>query len=483
MQIHASSRSRSRLRCDICVIGAGSAGLTVAAGAAQMGARTVLVEAGRMGGDCLNTGCVPSKALIAAAKVAQSLQAANRFTTQPSAANFEFRKVHAYVRGAIAKIAPHDSVEHFTALGCTVIKSQAHFLDRRTLEAGDRQIRARRFVIATGNRPAVPPIAGIADLPYFTNENLFENSSLPAHLLIIGAGPIGCEMAQAHRRLGSEVTVLDLGPILPKDDPEAAAAIRRVFQDEGIDLVERARITRAEARNSGVALALSGNGGERWIEGSHLLIATGRRPNLDDLRLDAAGVRYGKKGVEVDGRLRTTNRRIFAAGDVVGSYQFTHLAGYHATIVLRNALFHLPARVDLRVLPWVTFTDPELAQVGLTEAHARDIHGGGVRILRADFSDNGRAQTDDAAVGFLKVIAARRGKVLGATMVGPHAGELIQLWGFAIAQGLTIAATAKMIAPYPTLGEINRQAAGKFYAPILFGPRTRLLVRLLGLFG
>ncbi len=406
-----------------------------------------------------------------------------RFGAGVPALDVEFPKVHAYVHGVIDKIAPHDSVERFTALGCTVIKARARFVDGQTVAADGRRIRARRFVIATGSRAAVPPIAGLAEVAYFTNETLFDNSVLPDHLVIIGAGPIGCEMGQAHRRLGSKVTLLDLGPLLPKDDPEAAAVIRRAFVNEGIAVAENVRILRVEKREGGVALALAGDTGERWIEGSHLLIATGRRPNVEDLGLDDAGVRYSAKGVEVDARLRTSNTRIFAAGDVIGGYQFTHLAGYHAGIVLRNALFRLPAKADIRALPWVTYTDPELAQVGLTEVRARQVHGNGIRVLRAGFSDNDRAQAEGATEGFLKAVVSKRGQVLGATIVGPHAGELIQTWVLAIGCGLKIGALANMMAPYPTLGEISKRAAGGFYTPTLFSRRTRALVRFLGRFG
>lgn len=479
----ATDNSSGITKTDICVIGAGPAGLSVAAGAAQMGARTVLIEVDRMGGDCLNTGCVPSKSLLAAAQAVHAAQAARRFAPGVLTPAVDLTKVHAYVHDVINTIAPHDSIERFTGLGCTVIKARARFLDERTIEAGSNRIRARRFVIATGSRAALPPIPGLAGVPYFTNETLFDNTLLPGHLLIIGAGPIGCEMAQAYHRLGSRVTVLDLGPLLPKDDPEAAAVVRQAFLTEGIAIAEGVRILRLERRERGLALVLSTDEGERAIEGSNLLVAAGRRPNVDDLGLDKARVRYSAKGIEVDARLRTSNKRIFAAGDVVGSYQFTHLASHHAGIVLRNALFRLPARINIRALPWVTFTDPELAQVGLTEAQAHQAHGSGIRVLRADFSGNDRAHTHGTTEGFLKVVVSTRGHVLGATIVGPHAGELIQSWVLAISRNLKIGALANMIAPYPTFGEINKQVAGSFYTPTLFSRRTKALVRFLGMFG
>lgn len=471
------------IKADICVIGGGSAGLSVAAGAAQMGARTVLIEANRMGGDCLNTGCVPSKSLLAAAKSAQAMRGAGRFGLGGVEPRVDFSAVHDHVHRVIDAIAPHDSIERFTALGCTVLHARARFIDGRTLEAGGQRVQARRFVVATGSRAGVPPIPGLDQVPYFTNETLFDNTTLPAHLVIVGAGPIGCEMAQAHRRLGAKVTMLDLGPMLPKDDPDAVATVRNAFIREGIVLSEGVKILGVEKYVDGIAVTIADDAGERRIEGSHLLIAAGRRPNVEGLGLESAGVRYSAKGIDVDARLRTSNKRIFAAGDVTGGYQFTHLAGYHAGIVLRNALFRLPARTDLRALPWVTYTDPELAQVGLTEAQAHAIHGGDVRILRADFTGNDRAQAEGTTDGFVKAMVSARGKILGVTIVGPHAGEVIQPWVLAMAQGLKIGALASMIAPYPTLGEINRRVAGGFYTPSLFSPRTRALVRFLGIFG
>ncbi len=472
------------IAADICIIGAGSAGLSVAAGAAQLGARTVLIEADRMGGDCLNTGCVPSKSLLAAAKAAQGVRKAAQFGiavgSEPIA---NFPKVHDYVHDVIAGIAPHDSVERFTGLGCTVLKGHARFRDTRTVEAGGRTIRARRFVVATGSRPSVPPIPGLQEVPYFTNETIFENEVLPEHLVIIGAGPIGCEMAQAHRRLGAKVTALDIGPMLPKDDPRAVAVVRRQFLEEGIDTLERVKLMRLEKRGSGFAALVATSLGERWLEGSHLLIATGRKPNVENLGLEAAGVRYSSKGIEVDARLRTSNKHIYAAGDVAGGYQFTHVASYHAGIVLRNALFRLPAKCKTNAIPCVTYTDPELAQVGLLESEARELHGDGIRVLHTEFAENDRARTEGSTAGFLQAVLSKRGRVLGATIVGPHAGELILPWVLAISKSLKMGDLAGLIVPYPTLSEITKRAAGSYFTPTLFSPRTRMLVRFLGAFG
>ncbi len=470
----------TELTADLCVIGAGSAGLSVAAGAAQMGARTVLIEAHRMGGDCLNTGCVPSKALLAAAKAAQAVRDAGRFGVGRQAPDIDFPAVRRHVRGTIAAIAPHDSEERFRALGCVVLREHARFLDRSTVLAGNTLVRARRFVVATGSRAEVPDVPGIDRLPYLTNETIFDIAELPRHLLVVGGGPIGCEMAQAFRRLGAEVTLVQRDRILPKDDGEAAEVVRRSLAADGVTVLERIGIASAEPVGTDISLTLTD--GRRLI-GSHLLVAAGRRANVEGLGLEEAGVHITGKGVAVDDRLRTSNPRIFAAGDVAGGPQFTHWAGYHAGIVIRNALFRLPARVSQRTLPRVTYTDPELAQVGLTEAQARDRHGDRIRVLSAAFADNDRARAEGHGEGFAKAVTDRRGRILGATIVGSQAGELIQSWAVAMAGGLKIGTLAGMIAPYPTLGEISKRVAGAFYTPTLFGPRTRWLVRLLARLG
>lgn len=477
------SAPQRRLEADICIIGAGSGGLNVAAGAAQMGARTVLIESGRMGGDCLNTGCVPSKALIAAAGVAHAARTASPFGVIVPEPKIDFCGVHDHVHAVIDAIAPHDSVERFTQLGCSVLQAKARFLDRNTVEADGRIVRARRFVIATGSRAAVPPIPGLDQVPYFTNETLFDNKKPLDHLIIIGGGPIGIEMAQAHARLGVDVTVVDLGPILPKDDPDAVDVLRAVLRGEGVEIVERVKVSGVSRSGDGIAVTLQDDQGEWRILGSHLLIATGRRPNIEELGLESAGVDQNKQGIAVDERLRTSNPHIYAIGDVIGGYQFTHVAGYHAGVVLRNALFRLPAKVDLRALPWVTYTDPELAQVGMTETQARKTHGDRITILRSVLAENDRAQAERALAGFIKVIVGARGQILGATILGRGAGELVLPWVLAISQRLKIGAMANLIAPYPTLSEISKRAAGSYYTPTLFSGRTRWLVRMLGWLG
>lgn len=472
------------LEVDICVIGAGSGGLSVAAGAAQMGAKTALFERGKMGGDCLNYGCVPSKALLAAGHAAANYSHSGVFGVEGGPARVAFDKVNDHVQGVIAAIAPHDSVDRFEGLGVQVIQQAALFTGPGEVTGADgTRVRARRFVIATGSSPAAPPISGLDAVDYLTNETVFSLRACPDHLIIVGGGPIGLEMAQAHRRLGARVTVLEAFKIMGPDDRELAAVVQARLVEEGVEILEGAAVQQVEKTATGVAATVEYEGAERRIEGSHLLVAAGRSPNLDGLDLEAAGIEYSRKGIEVDDRLRTSNKKIFAVGDVASRYQFTHVAGYHAGIVIRNALFRQPAKVKYNAVPWVTYTDPELANVGLTEAAAREQHGDAVRVVTASFAENDRARAEDRTEGFIKVVTGRRGRILGAGIVGHHAGELLQPWILAISQNMKIGAMAGIIAPYPTMGEINKRAAGNYYTPSLFSARTRWIVRFLARFG
>ena len=471
-----------RIKADICVIGAGSGGLSVAAGAAQMGARTVLIERDEMGGDCLNTGCVPSKALLAAGKQAHRFGTGGPFGIAPAKPGIDFAKVHDHVHGVIAAIAPNDSVARFEALGVTVLKEHGRFRDGSTVIAGNAEITARRFVIATGSRPFVPPIEGLDKVPYHTNETIFRNTACPAHLVILGGGPIGMEMAQAHRRLGAKVTVLETQRAFGRDDPELSAIVLAGLRREGIEILEEVKILSVAGTEGAVKVRFSDKEGERTVEGSHLLVATGRRANVEGLDLEKAGVDYTEKGLRLDDRLRTTNKRIFGVGDVAGGPQFTHVAGYHAGIVIRNALFRVPARADHSAIPHVTYTDPELAHVGLTEAEVRQ-KGLTLNVLRWHLAENDRAQAEHETEGVIKVVTDNHARVLGATIVAPNAGDLILPWVLAKSQALKLSAMASVVAPYPTLSEISKRAAGSYYTPTLFSAKTKMLVRFLGLFG
>ena len=471
-----------QIDADLCIVGGGSGGLSVAAGAAQMGANCVLVEKGKMGGECLNTGCVPSKSLLAAGHAANAVSEAGRFGVKASPPGVDFAAVNAHVHDVIAGIAPHDSVERFEELGVTVLQEAGRFTGPRELRAGDTLVRARRFVIATGSSPLVPPIPGIDRVSYLTNETVFDLKQAPARLIVIGGGPVGLEMAQAHRRLGCEVAVVEALNILNMDDPELVDVVRRRLVGEGIVLHEGAKVTGVAPEGAAIRVTLERQGATTQIEGSHLLVAVGRAANVEGLGLAEAGVAHTPRGIEVDARLRTTNKKIFAIGDVAGGYKFTHVAGYHAGIVIRNALFRLPAKADHSAVPWVTFTAPELAHVGLSAA-AADAAGMTPTILRAPFAEIDRARTERTEEGLVKAVVGARGRVLGASIVGAHAGELILPWVLAVQGKLRVKDLASVIAPYPTLSEATKRAAGGYFTPSLFSRRTRAMVRALAWLG
>ncbi|MEC9243753.1 MAG: FAD-dependent oxidoreductase [Pseudomonadota bacterium] len=468
---------------DICVIGAGSGGLSVAAAAAAFGVPVVLVERGKMGGDCLNYGCVPSKALIAAGKQAHLMQGGAAFGIAPAEAEVNFRQVMKHVEATIAAIAPNDSVERFTALGVQVIQEEARFKDGRTVIAGDYEIRPRRFVIATGSSPLVPPIQGVEDVPYLTNETVFSQSRRPAHLIVVGGGPIGMELAQAHRRLGSEVTVVEALAALGKDDPELTAFALRNIRSEGVNVLEHTKVTQVGKRGrSGVRVHVEDAEGTRSIDGSHLLIAAGRTPNTASLELDRAGIQHDRRGIKVSDKLRTSNRRVYAIGDVAGGLQFTHVAGYHAGLVIRALLFRLPAREDRNIIPWATYTDPEIAHVGLNEDEARKSHRK-ISILRWPYSENDRAQAERKTEGLIKLVTDRKGRILGASIAGANAGEMINFWALAISRKLGVRDIAGYVSPYPTMTEIGKRAAITYFTETTRKPLVRAVVRFLRRFG
>jgi pyruvate/2-oxoglutarate dehydrogenase complex dihydrolipoamide dehydrogenase (E3) component len=469
------AREVGELKVDLCAIGAGSGGLSLAAAAAQLGVSVALVERHKMGGDCLNYGCVPSKALIASARRAHLMRTASQFGILPVNPTMSYKGVHDHIHGVIAAIAPNDSVERFTGLGVRVIKGAGQFVSRDTLLVDDLRIKARHFVIATGSAPALPAIAGLDGVPYFTNETIFDNREQIDHLVIIGGGPIGLELAQAYRRLGSRVTVLEAMKALGKDDPELSQVVLKRLRAEGVDVREGALIERVSGGVRLIDVHILEQGVAGVVQGTHLLLAAGRSANVAGLNLEAAGVKYDRRGIQVSKGLVTSNSRIFAIGDVIGGPQFTHVASYHAGIVLRRALFRVPATVDNDIIPWVTFTDPELAQVGLTEDQARSRFGR-VRVFRWPYHENDRAQIERATEGFVKVVTDAKGKIVGAAIVGEHAGELIQMWSLALSQRLNIRAMTQWISPYPTLSEINRRAGFGYYATAAASPLVRKLV-------
>ena len=462
---------------DLAVIGAGAAGLSVTAVAAQLGLKVALIERDRMGGDCLNTGCVPSKALLAAAHAAQSARSAGKFGIRLPEPAIDWDAVRAHVTGTIAAIAPMDSEARFHALGATVLRGEARFLDPDTLGIDSRRLTARRIVIAAGSRAAVPLIPGLDAVPHLTNETLFALAQPPAHLLVLGGGPLGLEMATAHAGLGCRVTLIEAGRIAAREDPELADGLRRAVTAQGVTVIEGASVTAVEP---GPTLVLADG---RRLPGSHLLIAAGRRPNLEGLALEAGNVRAGPAGIATDRGLRSlTNRRVFAIGDIadpvgIGPRAFTHVGAYHASIVIRRALFRLPARLDYAALPRVIYTSPELAQVGLTEAEARQA-GHRVTLLRAPLAENDRAVAEGETAGLVKLVLAGN-RVLGAGILAPHAGEMIGQWTLAIARRIPPAALVGLIVPYPTLAEAAKRALTGLFAPRLFAARTKSLVKVL----
>jgi pyruvate/2-oxoglutarate dehydrogenase complex dihydrolipoamide dehydrogenase (E3) component len=464
---------------DLCVIGAGSGGLSVVAAAAAMGVSVVLVEKGAMGGDCLNFGCVPSKALIAAGHVAQTMREAGRFGIRAVEPLVDLGKTMDHVRSVIAEIAPNDSESRFTAMNVQVIRAAGRFTGPDTLEADGKTIRARRFVVATGSSPALPSVPGLEQVRVLTNETIFSLDRMPTRLVVLGGGPIGLELAQAFRRLGCDVVVLELGKALSHEDPEFTDIVTTRLVREGVVLREGVRVARVESRGEGVRLYLEGG---ETIDGSHLLAAAGRRANVEGMGLDAAGVRFGPKGIEVGRDLRSSNRRIYAVGDVAGGAQFTHAANYHAGLVVRATLFRLRVRVQPHLIPHVTFTDPQIAVAGLSEAEARKSHGK-IRLLRWPFADNDRARTGRETTGHVKVVLARNGTILGVGIVGADAGELIAMWQLAITQRLKIGAIAGVVLPYPTLAEASKRAAITAFTPVLSNKWLRRLLGVLRKFG
>ena len=466
------------INTDICVIGAGSGGLSVAAAASQMGARTVLIEKGRMGGDCLNFGCIPSKSLISSGRVAACIRQAQQFGIIADEPRVDFDRVHDHIHDVISSIAPLDSVERFRALGVDVIQAPARFLSPHEIATDGKRITAKKFVVATGSSPLIPPIPGLDTVPYWTNETVFDNRERPEHVVVIGGGPIGLELAQAFRNLGCEVSVVEMFAPLAREDAELVNIVTTVLRRSGIAIHSDTKVVSVGNRDDGIIVEAEKNGEKSRVEGTHLIVAAGRKPNIEGLGLDQAGIRHSPKGIEVDARLRTSNRRVFAIGDVAGGLQFTHVANYHAGIVIRNALFRIPAKVDYFAIPRATFTDPELAQVGMSEDEARQRHRH-IRVLRWPMAENDRAHTERHGDGFVKAITTKRGRILGAAIVAERAGDLIQPWVLAVSQGLKISALAGMVVAYPTLSEVNKRAAGSYFAPLLFGRRTRRMVRFL----
>ena len=449
-------------RFDVIVIGGGSAGLVTAAGSAGIGARPALIERDRLGGECLWTGCVPSKALLACAKLAAHASSGARFGIDATV-RVDFARAMQWVHGARTRIEPNDSPERFRRLGVEVVQGTARFTRARVVEVDGRQLTARRIVVATGSRPAVPPVRGLDDVPYLTNESIFEIAERPAHLVVLGGGPIGLELAQAFVRLGSRVTVVESSStLLSMEEPELVESLSARLVSEGVDLHLGAKAVEANRTPGGVSLTLESAGGRRVVEGSHLLVATGRVSRTETLDLASAGVAVGERGIIVDEHLRTTADGVWACGDVVGGPRFTHVADYQARLVVRNAFFPLKAKADYTAIPWVTYTDPELAHVGLTERDARMRYGSDVRVFTRSFSDVDRAIAEGETEGMVKIVTRGNGALLGGHILAAGAGDMIGEIALALKHGLGINSLASLVHPYPTMPEAIRQAAEGF---------------------
>lgn len=470
---------KKKIYCDFCVIGAGSGGLSFAAGAVQMGASVVLLEADKMGGDCLNYGCVPSKAIIAASKIGYKAKKSDEFGWFIDIAKLDYKKVHNHIHDVIKEIAPHDSVERFEKLGVTVIKEAGRFTSPKRVETKSHIVKAKRYIIATGSKAFIPPIKGLDSAPYLTNETIFELKTLPKHLVIIGGGPIGIEMAQAYRRLGSEVTILEAFTALPKDDQELTSRLKDILVKERISINERVNIVSVEKYRTGVKITYKNiNEVKHVITASHLLVSAGRRPNVKSLGLDSAKIGYTDRGINVNKKLKTTNHRVFAIGDITGGYQFTHVAGYHAGLAIRNGIFGLGLQVSTKAIPWVTYTDPELAHVGYTEKDLQD-RNIKYQMHKLDFTENDRAIAEKRTEGMIKLLVSPRGYILGCSILGLNAGEMIYPWVIAIQNDLKLSAITNSIAPYPTLNDISKRVAGNYYKDKIFSPLMKSIVRFL----
>lgn len=457
---------------DVIVIGGGAAGLTAAGGCALFGLKVALIEAHEMGGECLNNGCVPSKALITAAKRAAE-GGKDALGVALAAPEVSWAGVHKHIHDAIAHIAPHDSPERFEEMGCEVIRDWATITGRHSVEVDGRELRAPRIVIATGSRPAVPPIEGLDGVPYLTNENLFDLGELPAHLVIVGGGVIGVEMAQSFRRLGSQVTVINPGPLMGRDDPEAVEVVTARLAAEGVTFVDG----KADKVSGSIgAIKLQVSDGQE-IAGTHLLIAVGRTPNISKLGLESAGIETNRNGIIVDARRRSSVKSIYAIGDCRDGPRLTHVSGYEGSNVALEITLGIPAKVDWAALPWCTYVEPELAQIGLTEVGARKKFGDKITVIREGFDHNERAIAEGATEGFLKVIFKGK-KVLGATIVGKNAGELLLPWSQTISGKSSSFAMGSAIISYPTRSEISKAAAFAAWEPTVFGSVPKKWARL-----
>lgn len=470
------------VECDICILGGGSAGVQVAVAAAALGKRVVLVEKHKLGGESLNYGCIPSKALIEAAKRAHAMRSAWAFGLAPVEPQVDFEALQSHVSDVIDRVGLNSSAPRLAGLGVRVIVAAGRFISKSAVQAGEVRIAAERFVIATGSSPVIPPIEGLSEVPFLTNETILGSVRALPELIVLGAGPDALELAQAYRRLGSKVTVLDKGRALAGEDPEMAVVVVGRLHQEGVAIREGVRVVGAQYHDGRVSLKIESGGAPETVEGSDLLIAGKRKPNISDLGLDAAGIVAGQDGIVVDRTLRTRNRRVYAIGDAVGSALSATAAREQAGIVVRRAVLGLPAKADASKVPRVMFTDPELASIGLSEEAARSAHGK-VRVLRWPYYENDRAQTAGCTEGHIKVVTTMKGRILGASVVGANATEMISLWSLALSRGLAIGDMTNWAVPYPALAEISNRAAFRAFSMPAGNSISRKIIALLAKLG
>lgn len=475
----AETGAKRKLKADLIVIGGGSGGLSAAAGAAMLGLNVILYEKAEMGGDCLNYGCVPSKALLTTAKYAQTARESAKYGVSVSEPTVDWELVKAHVQKAIDTIAPVDSQERFEGLGVTVIREHASFADQKTIVSATTEATARRIIVSTGSAAFIPPIPGLEDTPFITNETVFSLPEQPKHLIVLGGGPIGMEMAQAFHRLGTEVTVIEMGRAMARADADHAKIAVDAIREEGVTILEGHKAVKVTGADGSISVETESDDGTTTISGSHILVAVGRRAMLDGLNLEAGKVTFDRRGIQVGDKLRSvSNPRVWALGDIAGQGQFTHLAGWHASVFTRRALFKQGSKASDLPLPSVTYVAPEVAQVGLTEAEAREQYGDSVTTSSFPFHENDRAIAEGKTLGEAKLVI-RKGKILGASIVGEGAGDIIQIVGYGMSNKLGVQSLTNFISPYPTRAEIVKRAASAHFTPAVFGKASRTLVGLL----
>ena len=461
---------------DIGIIGGGAAGLTVTAGAAQLGAKTLLIEKEPLlGGDCLHFGCVPSKTLIKSAHVYHQMQHAQSYgLPSVDVPLVNYADIVKRIQNVIQTIQKHDSDDRFCGLGAKVEHGHVEFVDDHSVRLNGSTLSAKNWVVATGSSPGIPNIKGLDQTPFITNKDLFSLARLPASMIVLGAGPIAVEMAQAFSRLGSKVSVIQRsGQILSREDKDFADVLTGVLASEGIQFYLNASVTSVSDRGGQKEVKIRDeNDRETILKGEQLLVAMGRMPNIDGLNLEKAGVDFTPKGVTINARMKTNQKHIYAAGDVTGDYLFTHAAGYEGGIVVSNAIFHLPRKADYTLLPWCTYTDPELASIGMNEKAARDA-GIDYEVWTEQFADNDRSLAEEERIGTLKMVLDAKENIIGVQILGPHAGELINEWVAVLNGKVKLSTLASAVHPYPTLGEINKRVAGSFFTPKVFSDTVK----------